>query len=145
MTSTDAKPKQWYEAFPEPSWGLPTITAKELAEVVKTKKAGVDYIVIDLRRDDFTIGFIKGALNLPAHSLYPTMPTIVTVLRNIPKVIFHCQSCKSVSRGTRGAGWYKDALGKEGITTSESIVLEGGIVGFLAAYKDDPELVVKLD
>ncbi|KZO91635.1 hypothetical protein CALVIDRAFT_541675 [Calocera viscosa TUFC12733] len=145
MASTDVKPKEWYEAFPEPSWDTPTVTAKELVELMKTKKAGVDYIVIDLRRTDFEIGFIRGAVNLPAHSLYPTLPTVVTLLRNIPKVIFHCQSCKAVSRGTRGAGWYKDALTKEGITTSQSLVLEGGIVGFLAAYKDDAELVVKLD
>lgn len=53
---------------------------------------------------------IPGAINLPAHSMPATLPTLVHMLSTIPKLVFHCNSSKG--RGTRAAGWVADALVK---------------------------------
>lgn len=89
---------------------------------------------------------MKGALNLPAHSFYVTLPTITTLLSNVPLVIFHCNNCKETGRGPRTAGWYAEELEKRGILATQSAarVLDGGIKAFTQAYGDDSELVIKL-
>lgn len=53
---------------------------------------------------------LPGAINLPAHSLPATLPTLAPVLMTIPRLIFHCNSSKG--RGTRAAGWVADAFVK---------------------------------
>lgn len=117
----------------------------ELAELVKTKVAGRDYIVVDVRRTDFENVFIKGALNLPAHTFYPTRETIVKVLSTIPIVVFHCSSCGPTGRGPRTAGWYRAELEKQGIDEAQSSarVLDGGIKLFAERYANDASLVSK--
>src|ERR1700733_7329547 len=74
--------------------------------------------------------FIAGAINLPAHSFYPTRQTAITLLSQIPLVIFHCQSCSPTGRGPRVAGWYAEELNRRKITSSKALVLDGGIKGF---------------
>lgn len=78
---------------------------------------------------------MKGVVNITAHSFYPTRKTWVQILGDIPLVIFHCGS--SQGRGRRVAGWYADALSEAGVTTSEAVVLEGGIKKFSSEH---PEL-----
>lgn len=90
--------------------------------------------------------FVKGALNLPAHSFYPTRSTIVTVLSQIPIVIFHCSGCSKTGRGPRAAGWYKEELQTQGVTATQTTVwiLDGGIKQFSELYGEDAELVSKV-
>jgi arsenical-resistance protein 2 len=89
--------------------------------------------------------FVKGALNLPAHSFYPTRSTIVTVLSQIPIVIFHCSSCSETGRGSRTAGWYREELQKQGVAVTQTVwVLDGGIKQFSALYGEDSALVSKV-
>ncbi|CEL63408.1 hypothetical protein RSOLAG1IB_10737 [Rhizoctonia solani AG-1 IB] len=135
---------QWHDAFPAPSFDTPRISAETLAETMTHRVPGVDYIVVDVRRNDFENVFIKGAINLPAHSFYPTLPTVTTLLSKIPDVIFHCNSCTETGRGSRVAGWYADQLAQLGITTSKSWILDGGIKRFETLYGDDDKLVSKL-
>jgi len=141
MASSNAP---WHSAFPTPSFDSPRISVDDLVELIKTKKAGVDYVVVDLRRSDFEGAFIKGAVNLPAHSFYPTLSTNIALLSRIPKIVFHCQSCSATGRGPRGAGWYAKGLKERGITTSQALVLDGGIKAFVAAHGEDETLVEKL-
>jgi arsenical-resistance protein 2 len=53
---------------------------------------GADFLLVDLRRTDFEGGTIKGSLNLPAQSLYPTLPTLFNLVRSagVKDVIFYC-------------------------------------------------------
>ena len=88
--------------------------------------------------------FVRTAINLPAHSLYQTLPGLLPLLRRIPLVIFHCQSCGATGRGARTAAWYQDALDKEGIKTSEGRILTGGIKGWIEKYGEDEKLTTKL-
>ena len=88
---------------------------------------------------------MKGALNLPAHSFYPTRSTIGTVLSRIPIAIFHCNSCSETGRGPRAAGWYREELQKQGVACTQTTVwvLDGGVKEFSALYGEDAELVSK--
>lgn len=92
------------------------------------------------------VAFIRGAINLPAHSFYQTLPGLLPILTQYRSVIFHCQS--SNGRGPRCAGWYQDALddistGGEAID-SRAVVLESGIKGWCARFGEDKDLTVKL-
>jgi len=60
---------------------------------------------------------------------------------SIPKVIFHCNSCKPGGRGPRTAAWYQDWLDAQGETGSKAYILEGGWKAWMAEY---PDKVVKL-
>ncbi|CAE7129330.1 unnamed protein product [Rhizoctonia solani] len=135
---------QWHDAFPTPPFDTPRMSAEILAETIKHKSAGVDYVVVDVRRTDFERVVIKGAINLPAQSFYPTLPTIVALLSKTPDVIFHCNSCTETGRGPRAAGWYASQLKQLGITTSKAWVLDGGIKRFEILYGDSDNLVEKL-
>ena len=82
---------------------------------------------------------------MPAHSFYQTLAGVLSILSNISLVIFHCQSCGSISsRGRKVAAYYQDALDEKSIISSKALYLEGGIKGWIAKYKDDPALIVKL-
>ncbi|KAJ7770580.1 Rhodanese-like domain-containing protein [Mycena metata] len=134
----------WHAAFPSPTSTPGSITADELAVIMREKVLMRDYIVVDVRRTDFEGAFIAGCLNLPAHSLYPTLSTVVALLSPVPLVVFHCNSCKAGGRGPRTAGWYQDALDAKGVKTSRAVVLEGGIKAWVEGFGDDEELTKKL-
>ncbi|KAG8739638.1 hypothetical protein FRC10_005374 [Ceratobasidium sp. 414] len=144
MASSSTAENQWHSAYPNPPFDASRMTPEALAKLIDSKVAGVDYIVVDVRRTDFESMFIKGAINLPAHSFYPTISTIITLLSNIPKVIFHCNSCTETGRGPRVAGWYVMELQKRGIETSKAWVLDGGVKKFCELYGDNERLVSKL-
>ena len=56
--SSAAQPRPtpaWALDFPEPKATPPKISQEELAELVRTKSAGVDYLVVDVRRSDIEV------------------------------------------------------------------------------------------
>ncbi|KAJ6571821.1 Rhodanese-like domain-containing protein [Mycena capillaripes] len=134
----------WHAAFPNPAATPGSISSAELAEMIRTKKLMKDYLVVDVRRTDFEEASIAGCLNLPAHSFYPTLSTIVALLASVPLVVFHCNSCKPGSRGQRTAGWYQDAVDARGSDTSRAVFLEGGIKAWVEAFGEDENLTKKL-
>ncbi|BGP16157.1 hypothetical protein JCM10213v2_004152 [Rhodosporidiobolus nylandii] len=91
-------------------------------------------------------GYIRGAINLPAHSFFPTLPSLLPILSRYPLVILHCNSCSAGGRGDRCAGWLQDAYDAAGISkdASRAVVLDGGIKGWLKAYGEDETVTVKL-
>ncbi|KAL5533944.1 hypothetical protein ACEPAG_404 [Sanghuangporus baumii] len=145
--ATPSVTPSWAAGLPEPLSAPESITVEALVELIKTssKTPGKDYIVVDVRRTDFENYAIPGAINFPAHSFYPTRAGVISVLSDIPLVIFHCQSCGSPSsRGRKVAAYYQDVLNEKRITTSKALYLEGGIKGWTDKYKDDESLVIKL-
>ncbi|GAA5977830.1 hypothetical protein JCM11641_006085 [Rhodosporidiobolus odoratus] len=153
ITQTEQQDERpWHAAFPSPKASpsnnmVNSISAQELrAKMDKQREATRNgWIVVDVRRTDFEDAFIKGAINLPAHSFYPTLPSLLPILSRYPLVIFHCQS--SSGRGPRCAGWYQDALDAAGLSKdiSRAVVLTGGIKDWVAAYGEDGEVTVKLE
>ncbi|KAJ9161168.1 hypothetical protein NKR19_g2551 [Coniochaeta hoffmannii] len=43
--------------------------------------AGKDFILVDLRKADHEGGTIRGSINLPAQSLWPTIPTLYKMFK----------------------------------------------------------------
>ena len=51
----------WAASLPTPRSNPPQIDATELAQLIRTKRAGVDFLVIDLRREDWQVSYIARA------------------------------------------------------------------------------------
>ncbi|KAK3296686.1 Rhodanese-like domain-containing protein [Chaetomium fimeti] len=135
MATTDATtPAPWYAAYPAPKSDVVTISREEVLELLKTTPLEKrDFVLIDLRRNDFEGGTIRGSLNLPAQSLPLTLPTIYATFKaaNLRKVIFYCGSSKG--RGSRAAGWLADHIAAAGDSDMKSLALAGGIKGWAGA------------
>ncbi|KAK2736238.1 hypothetical protein FQN57_000836 [Myotisia sp. PD_48] len=136
-----AQETPWHAAFPSPKIVATTITRDEVLQMITKNATGtnpLDFVLVDLRRADHEGGTISGSLNLPAQSLYPSIPTLYAVLKQggIKKVIWYCGS--SAGRGTRAGGWFADYLHdvKKGETGMESLVLVGGIKGWVKAGEE---------
>ncbi|SRR6266702_492524 len=83
---------------------------------------------------------ITGAINLPAQTFYPLLPTLTSVLGKFPIVIFHCSS--SLGRATRCAGWLQDTLppGSE----CKVFILEGGMKAWRARFGEDAQMIIEM-
>lgn len=104
-------------------------------------------------------GHVRGSYNWSAQSFYDDLPSFHQKFKNVPKVIFYCQS--SNGRGPRCAGWfvfidisltylnkynhefsrYQDYLDAHDNNKSTALVLEGGIKQWLADFKGEEDLV----
>jgi Cdc25 family phosphatase len=60
--------------------------------LIKTEKvAHKDYLVVDVRNEDFAGGNIKNCLNQPAGDLFrSSVDDLVERTKDVPLVIFHC-------------------------------------------------------
>jgi arsenical-resistance protein 2 len=105
--------------------------------LVTTKAPVVDFIVVDVRRTDVD-AVIPGAINLPAQTFYPLLPTLTSLLARIPIVVFHCSS--SLGRATRCAGWLEDALPPD--SKCKVLILEGGMKAWHVRFGEDKQMVV---
>ncbi|KAE8351244.1 Rhodanese-like domain-containing protein [Aspergillus coremiiformis] len=139
-------PTPWHAVYPAPKAIAATLSRQELLQWFRQgKRPGKDFVLVDLRRIDFEGGTIRGSLNLPAQSLYPTIPTIYTLLRasKVAHVVWYCGSSRG--RGVRAAGWFADYLDEQGETFLTSLVLEGGIKGWATAGPEYTEWMNEYD
>ncbi|ETS80711.1 hypothetical protein PFICI_08240 [Pestalotiopsis fici W106-1] len=95
--------------------------------------AGKQYVIVDLRRNDFVGGHIRGSINLPAQTLQSSLPTLYNMCKaaGVQKVIWYCMSSRG--RGTRGADLFSNYLQARGDSVMESIILVEGIRGWANA------------
>ncbi|KAJ8102363.1 Rhodanese-like domain-containing protein [Lipomyces tetrasporus] len=132
----------WYAAYPEARTAAASISRAGLLEWFRQgKQPGRDFLLVDLRRTDHDGGTIRGSLNLPAQSLYPTFPTLYSLLANakVSQVVWYCGSSRG--RGTRAASWFADYIEEQNDSTLKSLVLEGGIKGWATAGKEYTQLM----
>jgi Cdc25 family phosphatase len=55
------------------------------------KAATKDYLVVDVRGDDYLGGNIKNSLNLPSGDVFSSnIDSLVEQTKDVPLVIFHC-------------------------------------------------------
>ncbi|GAA5960737.1 hypothetical protein JCM3765_007311 [Sporobolomyces pararoseus] len=146
-----AEEKPWHSAFPTPKSSLKdstlsSISVSQLRDKIRQESdlSKREFLVVDVRRTDFEDAFIRGAINLPAHSFYPTLESLIPLLSSYKQVIFHCQS--SSGRGPRTAAWYQDKLNELGIPKekSEGVVLTGGIKAWIKEFGLEEVETVKL-
>ncbi len=49
-----------------------------------------DYLVVDVRDDDFEGGNIKNAINYPSSTFWNDVDELVKKTKEVPLVVFHC-------------------------------------------------------
>lgn len=151
----------WWAAFPEPSSRPdniePSKVFAQLEEQSKSPGKPRDFLLVDVRRTDWTGGTVESSINLPAHSFYPTRKIVYDLCKQagIKTVIFYCgQSHTSLyylpdaacslrsplagssnGRGPRCAAWMQDFINDAGDTSIQSLVLTGGIRGWVKTYE----------
>ncbi|CAG8054951.1 unnamed protein product [Penicillium salamii] len=151
----------WHAAFPAPKSAPSSISREELLQWTQEgKQAGKDFVLVDVRRTDYEGGTIKGSINLPAQSLYSTIPSLYSLISNsgAKYVIWYCgraslNFCRSVNayidqcigscggRGPRTAAWFADYIQETGDTEMKSLILAGGIKGWAAAGEEFTALI----
>ncbi|KAJ3922387.1 Rhodanese-like domain-containing protein [Lentinula edodes] len=125
------------------------ITGDELAEIIRSGKIPKkDYLVVDVRDDDYAGGNIVGGLNVPSNEFLNNVDKLVKETKDVPLVIFHC--ALSQVRGPKAARIYKETrqnvLSETDSTSSTKIlVLRDGFTGFQSKFKDDANLVENWD
>ncbi|KAJ3116610.1 hypothetical protein HK100_001014 [Physocladia obscura] len=107
-------------------------------------KANVDYIVVDVRDDDFANGNIKDAVNIPAHEIAEDPLALKPLLVTPKRVVFHC--ALSQVRGPKSANAYLrscvlfDSETSDAASKQEVYVLEGGFSQWSGLYGTDNSL-----
>lgn len=54
------------------------------------KEPRKDFVVVDVRDDDYAGGNIKGAINEPSQEFLKNVDGLVRQTKDVPLVIFHC-------------------------------------------------------
>ncbi|OAA81273.1 Rhodanese-like protein [Akanthomyces lecanii RCEF 1005] len=131
--SGDAPP--WWADLPEPRATCETIEIAEVMSLLEKTLAGPKYekrnfLLVDVRRNDWDGGTVATSINLPAQSLFQTRAVVYQLCKQagIEKLIFYCGS--SVGRGTRTARWMQDYLNEVGETGIRAVIMAGGIKGW---------------
>lgn len=101
------------------------------------KVAGKDYLVVDVRDDDFAGGNIKGAKNVPSSTIYDAVDDLVRDTKDIKKLVFHC--ALSQVRGPKAARIYAETrqnmLQETEPNQPEVLILRDGFTQFQVKYK----------
>lgn len=101
IANSASSPAPWHAAYPAPRNSQPeAIRREDVLEIMKLgqNKAGKDYVLVDLRRNDHEGGTIHGSINLPAQNLYPTIPTLYAIFKaaGLSKIIWYCCTCLTI-------------------------------------------------
>ncbi|KAL2174198.1 Rhodanese-like domain-containing protein [Thermothelomyces heterothallicus CBS 202.75] len=127
----------WWTDFPDPASTAAQVTPGEVFDLLQAQETAENeqrrFLLVDTRRTDCEGGTVRGAINLPAHSFYPTRKTLYDLCKQagIKTVIFYCGS--SLGRGPRCAAWFQDYVNQVG-GVLEPKVMTGGIRGWVKAY-----------
>jgi len=134
-STTMAQQQLWY------------MNGDELAKLMKSGKTpNKDFLVVDVRDDDYVGGNIKGSLHIPSGDFLMNVDGLVKRAKEVPIVIFHC--ALSQARGPKAARIYAETRRNilEGNGISQDIaILRDGFSQFQVKYKDDPVLVENWD
>lgn len=104
----------WYSAYPAVKGEVKGMTRDAVLKLLKSEEAGKAFVLIDVRRADHEVGrgsvrdgrtwsdvrlqggTIRGSINLPAQSLYPTIPTLYTLFKaaGVKRVLWYCGECR---------------------------------------------------
>ncbi|KAF5518438.1 hypothetical protein CGCA056_v010231 [Colletotrichum aenigma] len=123
-TATETPP--WWAAFPAPKAKSLEVEADEVMALLEARAAdgqdtSRDFLLVDVRRNDWEGGTISTSINFPAQTLYQTRPVIHEL-------------CSSNGRGPRSANWLQDYFDDVGETAVQAVILKGGIKGWVRKY-----------
>jgi arsenical-resistance protein 2 len=86
----------WWTDFPEPRSLAAQVGSEDVFQLLQdhelADKEPRKFLLVDARRTDCTGGTVRGAMNLPAHSFYPTRKIMYDLCKQagIERVIFYC-------------------------------------------------------
>lgn len=87
----------WWAGLPEPQATCETMENAEVMKVLEKTLAGPkhesrDFLLVDVRRNDWEGGTVATSINLPAQSLFQTRPVVYQLCKQagIDKIIFYC-------------------------------------------------------
>jgi rhodanese-related sulfurtransferase len=132
------------------------ISREQLSKIIKETPNSV--AIIDVRDEDHVGGHIFGSQHVPSSSLDYKMPELARTLKNVDKVVFHCQL--SQQRGPSAARRYlgeaqrlkrneagantkskeEEESGKEPEKVQEVLILDGGFTKWQQLYGPDKTL-----
>ncbi|KAG1440476.1 hypothetical protein G6F56_011910 [Rhizopus delemar] len=55
-----------------------------------SKQPEIDYVVVDVRDDDYKGGHIPGSINVPAGKMYEEANELIQKYSKVPIIYFHC-------------------------------------------------------
>ncbi|SAM06296.1 hypothetical protein [Absidia glauca] len=130
------------------SFAAPLVDGDQVVQLIRdpSKQVGKDYLVIDVRDDDFAGGNIPGALNVPANQLVDEASSLAQKYSAVPIVYFHC--ALSQVRGPKSARIYNEIRHLQPSLSSQDqqvYVIRGGFEGWQARYKDEKDLLENYD
>jgi Cdc25 family phosphatase len=114
------------------------ITGQELAAIIKSDKIPLkDYLVVDVRDDDYKGGNIPKGQNWPSYNFMWAVDELVEKTKDVKMMVFHCTF--SQERGPKAARIYEEKRNQllaEGTDSPpEVLVLRGGFSKFQAKFK----------
>ncbi|KAJ3219573.1 hypothetical protein HK099_004650 [Clydaea vesicula] len=93
-----------------------------------SKVSGKDYLIIDVRDEDFEGGIINNS-NIPCHEFLENIESHHKKLATVPILIFHC--ALSQVRGPKSATRYANLIRNVALNTNQKVyILRGGFDGF---------------
>jgi Cdc25 family phosphatase len=121
------------------------IEPHELKAILSTQIPQKDYLIIDVRGDDFFVGNIPGCRHIPSHEFLESACEFVKEFEQIPLLVFHC--ALSQVRGPKCMQRYRTLRDQQASTsTAQRVrVLRGGFANWLSCYKNDPSCVEHVD
>jgi arsenical-resistance protein 2 len=152
----------WWIDFPEPKSVAARVAPKEVFQLLQNQEIDEEkprnFLLVDARRTDCTGGTVRGAINLPAHSFYPSRKILYDLCKQagIGRVIFYCGEYappgpnrrlalwklteaasfpkgSSLGRGPRCTAWLQDYVDEAGGDLASQVMV-GGIRGWVQAY-----------
>ncbi|KAJ0347277.1 hypothetical protein COL26b_004628 [Colletotrichum chrysophilum] len=130
-TATETPP--WWAAFPAPKAKSLEVEADEVMALLEARAAdgqdrARDFLLVDVRRNDWEGGTISTSINFPAQTLYQTRPVIHELCKQAGV------KRSSNGRGPRSANWLQDYFDDVGETAVQAVILKGGIKGWVRKY-----------
>ncbi|CAB4405521.1 unnamed protein product [Rhizophagus irregularis] len=123
------------------------IKPSELVEIIKdtTKVPGKDYLVVDVRDDDYEGGNIPNSINSPSKKFHDDVNDLISKYNQVPRIVFTC--ALSQVRGPKCARIFKEVTEntKKTGTNQKVQVLQGGISEWQSQNKADPKLIENYD
>ncbi|CAI2183704.1 15968_t:CDS:2 [Funneliformis geosporum] len=105
---------------------LEFIKSEQLREIIQTKEVGKDYLIIDVRDDDYVGGNIPNCINKPSATIKDSLDSLISDYSHVPQIIFTCGLSRG--RGPNSAKTYQDGILSKKNNTSQKIqVLSGEI------------------
>jgi len=124
---------------------FPRIKARELRDVIKNAKRMEDYVVVDVRDEDFAGGNIPGCINVPSRTFEREVDDLVHQLKDVKNVVFTCYY--SQQRGPLAARKFQDIRDAtvEMSHSQKIYILGGGMSRFVSYFGDNPLYVENYD